>query len=248
MKKIIIPVVFASSLLFLDSCDTLNEVAETLINSTSSSSSSTPLTNADVISGLKEALTVGIKNSVNLTSVTDGFLKNDSIKIPFPADAIKVRNAAIKWGLTSEVEQFETTLNRAAEQATKTAVPIFVSAITNMSISDGFSILNGGNGAATKYLKEQTTSQLTTAFKPTVDSAIATVKLTEYWEPIISRYNKTMKLTGGTQINSDLSSYVTEKAINGLFYMVEQEEDKIRQDPTARVTEILQKVFGSLGN
>lgn len=204
------------------------------------------LSNQEVISGLKEALQVGIKNAVNVTSVMDGFLKNEAIRLSFPPDAIKARQKAIDLGMTAQVDKFETTLNRAAEEASKEALPIFMDAITSMSVQDGFAILNGGNGAATKFLKDQTTTKLTTAFSPKVAEAISRVKLTEYWNPIITKYNTAMKLTGGEKINPDLNEYVTQKAIEGLFKMVEQEENKIRKDPAARVTELLAKVFGSL--
>jgi hypothetical protein len=195
---------------------------------------------------LREALNVGVKNSVNLTSITDGFWKNDMIRIPFMEDAIKVKQKALDWGLDGQVEKFEVTMNRAAEEATKEALPIFVEAIKSMSVSDGFAILNGGDGAATKFLKDQTTAKLITAFAPKVEAAIANVKLTEYWNPIITKYNSAMTFTGGEKLNPDLNKYITEKAISGLFYMVEQEENKIRKDPMARVSDILQKVFGSI--
>jgi hypothetical protein len=230
------------------SCDILEDAAK-IVNSTSGSTSGNnapQLTNEEVVAGLKEALVVGATNSVNLTSITDGFLGNNAIKLPFPEDAIKMKEKAIEWGLDGQVQKFETTLNRAAEEAAKEALPIFKDAITNMSISDGFTILKGGNGAATKYLKDNTTSKLTAAFKPKVDEAISKVKLTEYWDPIMTKYNSAMTFTGGQKINTDLSAYVTEKAINGLFYMVEIEENKIRQDPVARVTDLLTKVFGSI--
>lgn len=228
------------------SCDVLNE-ASNMISTNSTTTSSTPsLTNDEVISGLKEALSVGIKNSVNLTSVTDGFLKNDAIRLPFPPDAQAVKDKALNWGLTGQVEKFETTLNRAAEEATKEALPIFVDAIKNMSVQDGFTILKGGDGAATKFLKDQTTSKLVTAFSPKVKEANSKVKLTEYWNPIITKYNNAISLTGGQKLNPDLDAYVTEMAIKGLFKMVEQEENKIRKDPMARISDILVKVFGSL--
>jgi hypothetical protein len=244
MKKITIAIILLSGVSIFSSCEVLEEAAN-MVNSTTSPAKP-QLTNSEVISGLKEALTVGIKNSVKLTSVTDGFLGNSIIRIPFPEDAIKVKQKALDWGLNSQVEKFETTLNRAAEESTKEALNIFVNAITNMSVQDGFAILNGGNGAATKFLKENTTSQLITAFQPKVEAAIATVKLTEYWNPIITKYNSAMTLTNGQKINPDLNDYVTKKAINGLFYMVEQEENKIRVDPLARVSDILVKVFGSI--
>jgi hypothetical protein len=226
------------------SCDVLEEASGIVTNV--STPSKPTLTNSEVISGLKEALNVGIRNSVNLTSVTDGFLKNTDIRLPFPQDAIKVKEKALQLGMSAQVEKFETTLNRAAEEATKEALLIFADAIMNMSISDGFTILNGGNGSATKYLKDHTTSQLVTAFSPKVEAAISKVKLTEYWNPIITRYNSATKLTGGEKINPDLTKYVTQKAIDGLFFMVEIEENKIRKDPVARVSEILKKVFGNV--
>jgi hypothetical protein len=245
MKQLIIPVSIVFLVATFTACDVLEEAAS-MVTSTTTATTAPSLTNTEVISGLKEALNVGIKNSVNLTSVTDGFLGNATIRLPFPEDALKVKQKALDWGLSGQVDKFETTLNRAAEEATKEALPIFMDAITSMSISDGFSILNGGDGAATKYLKGQTTTKLVTAFSPKVEAAIAKVKLTEYWNPIITKYNSAMTLTGGEKLNPDLNKYVTEKAIAGLFYMVEQEENKIRKDPMARVSDILQKVFGSI--
>lgn len=173
-------------------------------------------------------------------------MKNDAIRLPFPPDALKVREKALEWGMSGQVEKFETTLNRAAEEASKEALPIFKEAILGMSISDGFTILNGGNGAATKYLKDNTSAKLTQAFAPKVEAAISKVKLTDYWNPIITKYNSAMTLTGGQKVNPDLNAYVTQLAIDGLFKMVEQEENKIRLDPVARVSDLLKKVFGSV--
>ena len=233
-------------LISLFSCSIIEDVSTTIINPTNNSSSKIDLTNEEVISGLKEALNVGIKNAVNLSSVTDGFLKNDVIRLPFPPDAIKVREKAINFGLSKQVTTFEETLNRAAEEATKKALPIFVDAIKNMSVSDGFSILKGGDGAATKFLKSQTSNQLVLAFAPVVKEATTKVQLTAYWNPIITRYNSAMTLSGGQKLDPDLDAYITQKAIDGLFYLVETEENKIRKDPLARVSDILVKVFGSL--
>ncbi len=246
MKKILIPIGICASL-FMTSCDVMNDLAGVVLDG-SGDSSKPKLTNTEVIQGLKEALNVGIKNSVDLTSVTDGFLGNNAIRLPFPADAQKVKDKALEWGLDGQVDKFETTLNRAAEEATKEALPIFKDAILNMSISDGFAILNGGEGAATSFLRDKTRAQLVVAFAPKVDAAISKVKLTDYWNPIINKYNTAMTLTGGEKMNPDLSEYVTDKAILGLFHMVELEENKIRKDPMARVSDILQKVFGSIGN
>lgn len=248
MEKSKLVILGLSVSLVLASCEVLEEASKTVSQNLPSAATSTKpqLTNQEVISGLKEALSVGIKNSVNLTSITDGFLKNTAIRLPFPPDALKVRQKALDLGMSAQVDKFETTLNRAAEEAVKEALPIFTNAITSMTISDGFAILNGGNGAATKYLKEKTTAQLTSAFRPRVEAAISKVQLTQYWEPIINKYNGAMTLTGGQKLNPDLNQYVTERAIAGLFVMVEKEENKIRLDPMARVSDILKKVFGSL--
>ncbi|MFN5506843.1 MAG: DUF4197 domain-containing protein [Flavobacteriia bacterium] len=204
------------------------------------------LTNEEVISGLREALQVGIKNAVNKSAVLDGFLGNPEIRLPFPPDAIKVREKALQLGMNSQVEKFETTLNRAAEEAVKEALPIFTQAILNMSVQDGFAILKGGNGSATRFLQEQTSQQLYNAFLPKVKDATAKVSLTAYWTPLINKYNAAVALTGGEKINSDLDAFVTQRAIEGLFKLVQQEEDKIRANPAGRVTELLAKVFGSL--
>jgi hypothetical protein len=242
MRKLAKNVLLISSVCIVASC----EVLEDTVNKFPTATSPPALSNGEVISGLKEALQIGIKNSVNLTSVTDGFFKNSAIKLPFPEDAIKVKQKAMDLGMGSQVEKFEMTLNRAAEDATKAALPIFADAITNMTIQDGFKILNGGDGAATKYLRDNTTAKLTAAFSPKVAESINKVKLTEYWNPIITKYNSVMAITGGQKMNPDLNAYVTERAITGLFKLVEQEENKIRKDPMARVTDILVKVFGSI--
>ena len=164
------------------------------------------LTNDEVIKGLKEALTIGIQNSVDSSSVLDGFLKNPAIRLPFPPDAIKVKEKAISLGMQGQVDKFETTLNSAAEEAVKEALPIFKNAILNMSIQDGFAILKGGNGAATKFLKDKTSDSLAVAFLPKVKNATSKVQLTSYWNPIITKYNAAVTLTGGEKINPDLDA------------------------------------------
>lgn len=248
MKKFPIVVGIASMMLFTQ-CDVLNDIAGEIVNTDGSGTVTAPkLTNDEVIAGLKEALTIGIKNGANLASMTDGFFKNDIIKLPFPEDAIAIKERAIDLGLQGQVDKIELTLNRAAEEASKKAAPIFVDAIKNMSIADGFAILKGGDNAATNFLKQNTTDKLVAAFSPVVQNAIETVKLTEYWNPVASKYNLYAKLAGKPEINADLNQYVTSKGIDGLFYMVEQEEKKIRKDPVAQVTDLLKKVFGSVMN
>ncbi|HDP75357.1 MAG TPA: DUF4197 domain-containing protein [Bacteroidales bacterium] len=206
---------------------------------------SKPLTNAEVVQGLKEALTVGAKNSTALASQVDGFYKNPKIFIPFPPEAEKVRKTLVDAGFSKQVDEFTLTLNRAAEEATKKALPIFADAIAKMSFADAMGILKGSDNAATEYFRKNTSDQLFLAFKPVVNEAIQKVKLTSYWEPLATTYNRLTLLTGGKAVNPSLDEYVTQKAIDGLFVLIEQEEIKIRKDPAARVTDILKRVFGN---
>lgn len=219
-------------------CAEMTSVLNEVNNSTGTSS----LTNSEVISGLKEALTIGTNNSSALTSRLDGFYKNPEIFIPFPAEAIKVKEKVEAIGMKKQVDEFVLTLNRAAETASKEAAPIFVDAIKNMSIADGFAILRGNNNAATQYLREKTSASLKIKFNPIVKNAISTVEVTKYWNPIISAYNK---IPFTEKQNPDLEDYVTTKAMDGLFLMIQKEEANIRLNPAARVTDILKKVFGS---
>lgn len=204
-----------------------------------------PLSNGEVVSGLKEALRVGTERSVSLASAVNGFNGNALIRVPFPEDAIKVRNTLMDLGLKKPVEDFELTLNRAAEAAAKEAVPVFVEAITSMSIADGFAILRGGENAATNYLKEKTTAALLAKFRPVVEKATRQVALTQYWKPVADAYNTATLLTGGKAVEPDLDAYVTRKAADGLFVLLANEEKKIRQDPLARTTDLLRRVFGA---
>ena len=232
---------------FFASCDELTSIAETATSTVGGGETAAPaLTNDEVIAGLKEALTVGINNGSRLASATDGFFKNPAIKLPFPPDAQKVKDKAIDLGLQNKVDQFELTLNRAAEEATKEASPIFIQAIKDMSIGDGFTILKGEDNAATNYLRDKTTSKLVSAFSPKVKIAIDKVQLTKYWTPLTKAYNTANILTGGSDVNTDLNAFVTERAIKGLFLLVEKEEKNIRKDPLARATDILKKVFSFL--
>lgn len=247
MRKVLQSIVIGAIAISFSSCEILDGAAESIkIDGTSGSDTSNKLTNQEVISGLKEALTIGIRNAVDVTAVTDGFLANNEIMLPFPESANKMKEKALEWGLDGQVDKIVTTLNRAAEDAAREAAPIFINAIKNMSVQDGFAILRGGEGAATEFLRKNTTSELVTAFSPKVQNSIEKVKLTQYWEPVSTRYNQAMTFTGGDKVDTDLNKYVTEKAIDGLFTMVAKEENKIRKDPAARVTDLLSKVFGSL--
>ncbi|HNJ59274.1 MAG TPA: DUF4197 domain-containing protein, partial [Chitinophagaceae bacterium] len=138
------------------------------------------------------------------------------------------------------VEDAILSMNRAAEDAAKSAAPIFINAIKNMSFADAWEILKGSDSAATKYLKQQTSKPLTDAFRPIIDKSLAKVNATQHWNTVFSTYNK----FSFKKINPDLASYVTEKALEGIFYQLAQEELKIRKDPIAQTTNLLKKVFG----
>lgn len=243
MKKLLS---FLTIALLFNSCSEL-QVQQTMsgIDEALNAESAGTLSNADVIAGLKEALEIGAKNSAGTASALDGFWKNDLIKIPFPQEAIKVKNTLNDIGMGAQVEQFEMTLNRAAEDASKEAATIFVNAILSMSIQDGFEILNGGDHGATAYLQRTTTAQLEQKFTPVVSASIEKVELTKYWQPLATKYNMVSAFTGGEQVEPDLTSYVNARAIDGLFVLIAQEEEKIRKDPAAQVTELLKKVFGN---
>lgn len=200
-----------------------------------------PLTNAEVIKGLKEALSVGTKNSTAATAKVDGFYKNPLVFIPFPPEAEKVKNTVASLGMQKQVDDFVMTLNRAAEEASKEAAPVFLEAIKGMSVTDGFKILKGADNAATVYLKDKTSANLAVKFAPIIKRAIDKVQVTKYWNPVITTYNK---VPGVEKQNPNLEKYVTAKAMEGLFKLIAGEEKKIRKDPLARVTDLLKKVFG----
>ena len=237
MKKII-TLTLLSSVIW--SCAEMSSVLQEVNNATNTTTPS--LTNAEVISGLKEALTVGTNNSTTLTSKLDGFYKNPEIFIPFPEEATQVKEKVEAIGMKKQVDDFVLTLNRAAETASKEAAPIFIDAIKNMSIADGFTILKGEKNAATQYLREKTSANLKIKFNPIVKNAVATAEVTKYWNPVISAYNK---IPFTEKQNPNLEDYITTKAMDGLFLMIQKEEANIRLNPAARVSDILKKVFGN---
>jgi hypothetical protein len=243
MKKIIFP---ALTIVLLAAC-TSQQIQQTANAAkgivTAGKPVENPLTNDEVINGLRDALTVGTNNSSAFASKVDGYYKNPALFIPFPPEAQKVKDWAVKFGMGAQVEKFEMTLNKAAEEAAKDAAPVFINAIKGMSIGDGFAILKGADNAATQYLKDKTTAELKTKFTPIVQTAINKVELTKYWNPIITGYNKVPFVE---KQNPDLTAYVTDRAMQGLFKLIADEELKIRKDPVARVTDILKRVFGSL--
>jgi hypothetical protein len=198
------------------------------------------LSTSTIADGLKEALRVGTeKGTVKLAS-PDGFFKDAAIKILMPEEAKKVEQRLRSIGLGSEVDKAILSMNRAAEDASKSATPIFINAIKQMSIEDAAGILRGGDYAATNYLKGKTTNNLTEAFRPVIEQSLAKVNATKYWTTVFSAYNQFSM----QKINPDLSAYVTGKALEGIFHEIGLQEEKIRKDPMAQTTELLKKVFG----
>jgi len=200
----------------------------------------TGLSNQEIVNGLKEALSIGSQNSSNLASKVDGFYKNAAIKIPFPPEAKVMEQRLRGIGMGHQVDNFILALNRAAEDAAKSAAPVFKSAVTGMTISDGMSILKGGDNAATNFLKNATSLELKSRFKPIISQSLQKVSITQYWTPLVNAYNRIPMVE---KKNPDLNEYVTQKGLEGLFFLVSQEELKIRKDPAARVTDLLKKVF-----
>ncbi|MDI9365086.1 MAG: DUF4197 domain-containing protein [Flavobacterium sp.] len=200
------------------------------------------LTTDEVGMGLKEALAIGVKKSAEQLSGVDGFLGNAAVKILLPPEAQQVEQKLRALGFNKQVDDAIVSMNRAAEDAAKSAAPIFVNAIASMSITDAFGILKGGDTAATVYLKSKTTTPLTTAFAPVIDSSLAKVGASQLWAALFAQYNK---IPFVKKVNPDLKAYVTDRALAGMFYQVAQEEAKIRKNPAAQTTELLKKVFGT---
>lgn len=200
----------------------------------------TPLTADEVARGLKEALTNGTTKGTQQVSQVDGYFKNPEIKIPFPPDVKIVEVKLRALGMGTQVDEFVLSVNRAAEDAAKEAAPIFVSAIKQMTIDDAFAILKGEPDAATQYLKRTTSPQLKEKFRPIVDTSLKKVNATKYYGDLINNYNR---IPFVQKVNPDLSAYATDMAIQGLFVMIAKEEKNIRQDPVARTSDLLKKVF-----
>jgi len=223
------------------------------------------LTESEVVEGLKTALQVGTDTSVTVTSELNGYYKDEVIKILLPEEAQVIQKYAEDVGLSSEVDKFIKSMNRSAEDAADKAKPIFTNAITSMSVSDGWEILNGTNPenntqssefdstAATGYLNSTTYNSLYDAFQPDIQNSldkdlVGSASTNEIWETITTSYNAWALIEGKDQVDTDLDKYVTEKALDGLFYKVGQEEREIRRDPgkwiETKVGDILNKVFG----
>ena len=217
--------------------DILKSVQKTIGGTTSPGTS---LGESEIAQGLKEALQVGTKNAVEKVSVAGGYLNNPEIRIPLPPTVKKVETLLKVAGYGPQVEAFEKSMNQAAEKAAPEAKSLFVNAITQMTITDAQKILNGRENEATLYFKDKTETKLHEIFEPVVHDTMAQVGVTKKYQDLDAKM-KTFPL--GDKLSFDLDGYVTQGALDGLFLMLAQEEKKIRENPAARVTDLLKKVF-----
>lgn len=197
--------------------------------------------NKTIISGLKEALSIGSRNAVQRVSRVDGYFANEMIKILVPEQIQKAAAVLKKVGFQKQVDDFELSMNRAAEKAAPQAASYFIDAVKEMTFEDAKKILQGGETAATEFFKSKTHDKIYSAFKPVVSSSMNEVGVTKSYKSMMARYET---LPFVTKESVDLDHYVTNKALDGLYYMVGEEEKKIRTDPAARVTDLLKTVFG----
>lgn len=230
--------IFLASILFLSSCTTtqIQESMGVLLGS------GTDVNSSEAASGLKEALTKGFGTAIGLLSKQDGFYGNSLVKIPWPEEAEFVKNAMEKIGMGAQVDKVTLSLNRAAEKASGEALNVFVDVIKQMTFQDAMGILLGGDGAATEYLKRSTTTVLADRFRPIIETSLGDVNATKYWTDAITIYNKIPLVN--KKVNTDLTAFVTEKALQGVFIKVEEQENNIRNNLNFRTSPLLQKVFG----
>ena len=205
------------------------------------SSSSGGLSTAEIVSGLKEALSLGAEKSSDKLSATDGFFKDAAVKILLPKEVQDIESKMRMLGMGKLVDNAVLSMNRAAEDASKAAAPIFLSAIKKMTVTDALNILRGTDTAATGYLRKTTSAELTSSFMPVIEESLKKVDATKYWKDVFTTYNR----FSSKPVDTDINSYVTSKALDGIFHYVAQEEINIRKNPAGRVTDILKKVFGN---
>ncbi len=235
MKKMMLLGLLAMGSFTLNSC---NELQQVLANTSQGGT-------LNVASGLKQALELGVSSGVDLLSKDGGFFKDQAVRILLPEELQKVDKALRSIGLSSLADQGLKVLNQAAESAVSEAKPIFLSAIQNMTFTDAMNILKGDNTAATTYLKNTTSTALASAFAPKVKASLSQVGADKVWENIINKYNQ---IPFVNPIESNLSQYVTQQAINGLFVKIGDKEKDIRTNVAARTTPLLQSVFGMQDN
>lgn len=233
MKKIYVIL----SILTLSSCAELQQVINSLPQETTGALG---ISNLDIANGLKEALDNGIKKEVSKLTKEDGFYKNDLVKILLPSELQKVDKTLRSVGLSSLADQGLKVINRAAEDAVKEATPIFVNAVKQITFEDAKQILLGSDNQATTFLKTKTNTQLYGKFNPVIKSSFSRVGADKIWANIITKYNA-IPLT--SNVNPDLTDYVTEQALKGVYTMIASEEKNIRTNLSSRTSGLLRKVF-----
>lgn len=238
MKKSIFTLVILTGLSF-HSCTELQQIASQLPTDTSTAGIG-GTSSLRISEGLKQALEFGVQEGVQKLGQKDGYFGNSLTKILLPQELQKVDKTLRDIGLGSLADEGLKLLNRAAEDAVTEAAPIFTNAITTMSFNDAKGILLGGDNSATNYLQNRTSSQLFSAFQPKVQNSLGKVGADKIWSQIISKYNTFT----GQNITTDLNTYVTQQAINGVFKMVAQKEAGIRNNIGLRTTPLLREVFG----
>ena len=198
------------------------------------------ISNNEIYSGLNEALVISVKNSCNKASKAGGFLENNKIRIDFPKEIIRVKTSCNKIGLSHLVVKFEGKLNKTAEQISLYASDIILESVNDLKFTDAIAILNGPENALTKYLRDDSYNNLYNAFYPQTLRAISNTGIQKLFDNIIKKYNKIPLVK---KVDFDLSNYITVKTIDGIFFLISEEEKKIRNNPKARTTELLQKIF-----
>lgn len=236
LKTIVVALLLISSTSAFAQLNKLLDKAKTVTKS----ATTTSLNPTDIATALKQALEIGATKSADLLATQNGFFGDQAVKILFPPEALKAEATLRKMGLNKVCDDAILSFNRAAEDAAKTAKPIFVSAVKKMTIKEATNILMGTNDAATNYFKNTTTDSLTKVFNPIVQNSIDKVGATRYYADVANRYNK---VPFATKINPDLKAYITQMAIDGLFKKIAAEELKIRQNSAFRTTDLMKKVF-----
>jgi hypothetical protein len=229
-KKIVL---FTTIIGLISGCDTLSKLP-----------TSVGITDAEAAQAIREALTQGTGKGISFLNKPDGFFGNEAYKLFLPPDAKKIENALRTIGMGNMVDKAILQINRAAEDAVGYAKPIFVDAIKEMTIMDAINIVRGPNDAATNYFRQKTTDKLIVAFSPSIKNSLDKLNATKYYTDVVNAYNNFP--TTFNKINPDLPSYVVAKAVGALFDQIAKEEANIRENPVARTTEILKKVFGSV--
>jgi hypothetical protein len=215
----------------LISCDTLSGIA----------GSTGIVTEAEAAQGIREALDQGVGRGVQTLNVIDGFFGNQAYKLFLPAEAQRIESSLRQLGMGAMVDKAVLQINRAAEDAVGFARPVFLDAIKAMTIADALNIIRGPKDAATQYFKQKTTDKLITTFTPVIKGSLEKFSATKYYDELVSTYNRFPTTT--KKLNPDLTAYVAEKAVTALFDQIAKEEANIRENPAARTTEILKKVF-----